>query len=293
MRGMQAIQRWRRAAAVLAGACVLSAAVEGADLKIVASFYPIYIATLNVAGSVPGVEVVNLTKPFTGCPHDYSLTTEDMVTLSRADVFVANGAGLETFLAKAVRQRKGIRLIEASEGVALIRRDGEANPHVWLSVTRHMRQVENIAGGLAKADPAHAEAYRLNADAYVRKLGDLRVEIENGLKTASRRDIVTFHDAFPYFAEEFGLRVATVIARDPGSEPTAREMAETIAVIRRVGAGTVLTEPQYPAKSAESIARETGATVAVLDPVVTGPPDADAYLDAMRRNLATLRKVLK
>lgn len=270
-----------------------AAPAGAAGTKIVASFYPIYIATLNVARGIPGVEVVNLTQPSTGCLHDYSLTTEDMVTLAGADVFVANGAGLETFLADAARRNARLKVIEASEGVEFIQQDGQPNPHVWLSVTRHIRQVRNIAAGLAKADPTHGEAYARNAEAYARKLDGLKAEIEKGLQDVSRRDIVTFHDAFPYFAAEFGLRVAAVVERHPGAEPSAREMAEAIAIIRREKVAAIWTEPQYPAKSAASIARETGVVMAVLDPVVTGPRSEDAYLDTMRRNLATLRKVLR
>lgn len=291
MRRMQSIGRLLGAGVLLAS--LGWAAPANAGPRIVASFYPIYIATLNVAHGIPGVEVVNLTKPFTGCLHDYSLTTEDMVTLAGADVFVANGAGLETFLAEAARRNSRLKVIEASDGVEFIQQDGDTNPHVWLSITRHSRQVRNIAAGLAKADPAHGEAYARNAETYVRKLGELKAEIEKGLQDVSRRDMVTFHDAFPYFAAEFGLRVAAVVERHPGAEPSAREMAQAIAVIRTQKVTAVLTEPQYPAKSAASIARETGVVVAVLDPVVTGPPNEDAYLETMRRNLATLRKVLR
>jgi len=266
---------------------------RGPGLKVVASFYPLYIATLNVACGVPGVDVANMTPSFAGCLHDYSLTPDDRATLAGADVFVVNGAGMENFLDKAVRQAPRMKVITSSDGVDFIRRDGEPNPHIWLSVTRHIRQVRNIADGLAKADPPHAEAYRRNADAYAVKLRKMKEEIEAGLKDVPLRDIVTFHEAFPYFAEEFGLRVAAVIERDPGDDPSAREMAETIGVVRRLGIKAIFTEPQYPAKAAETIARETGARVCLLDPAVTGPADRDAFLDIMRRNLATLRKALK
>lgn len=281
-------------AAILAAASFPAAAGEtGTSFRVVTSFYPLYIATLNVAAGVRGVSVANMAKSFSGCLHDYSLTPGDRVTLAGADVFVVNGAGLESFLDKAVRQTPRLAVVSASEGIDLIRCNGEPNPHVWLSVTRHIRQVHNIAVGLAKADPAHAEAYRRNADAYEKKLRALKDEMESGLKDLTVRDIVTFHEAFPYFSEEFGFRVAAVIERDPGDEPSARDMAETIRVVRRMGSKAVFTEPQYPAKPAETIARETGATVCTLDPVVTGPDDPEAYLRTMRKNLATLRKALK
>ena len=211
--------------AMLALGSLTDAGETGTSFRVVTSFYPLYIAALNVASGVQGVSVANMAKSSSGCLHDYSLTPDDRVTLAGADVFVVNGAGLESFLDKAVRQTPRLTVVSASEGIELIRRNGEPNPHVWLSVTRHIRQVHNIAGGLAKADPTHAEAYRRNADAYADRLRALKEEMASGLKDVAARDIVTFHEAFPYFAEEFGFRVAAVVERDPGDEPSAREMA--------------------------------------------------------------------
>jgi len=265
----------------------------GGRLRIVTSFYPVYIATLNVARGVPGVEVVNLTRPTTGCLHDYQLTPEDMVTLSRASLFVINGVGMESFLDKALRQAPGLKVINASEGIELIHGKGGANPHVWLSVSRAIEQVRNIARELARLDPEQAALYEKNAAEYIRKLEGLRANIHEGLKNIRVRDIITFHEAFPYFAGEFKLKVVTVIEREPGSEPSARELAGLIGIVRTSGVKALFTEPQYPAKAAATIARETGATVYHLDPVVTGPMQENAYLVIMEKNLRELRKALQ
>jgi len=262
-------------------------------LRIVTSFYPVYLATLNVAGGIPGVEVVNMTRPATGCLHDYQLTPGDMVTLSRATVLVINGAGMEAFLDKALRQAPGLKVVNAGAGIDLIRgKDGE-NPHVWLSVTRAIAQVRNIARDLMRLDPAHAALYEKNAAAYIQKLETLRTRIQAGLKDIRTRDIITFHEAFPYFAEEFNLKVVAVIEREPGSEPSARELAELIGKIRESGVKALFAEPQYSARAMETIARETGAIVYHLDPVVTGPLQADAYLVIMEANLRELQKALR
>ena len=176
---------------------VLTVTAGAAPLRIVTSFYPIHIATLNVAKDVPGVEVVNLTPPLTGCLHDYQMTPDDLKKLSGASVFIVNGAGMESFLDEAIRQAPGLKIVNASEGIELI---GE-NPHVWVSVSLAMKQVENIARGLAKIDPVHADLYRKNADAYLVQLDALRIQMHEALKDAKSRDIVTFHEAFPYFAK--------------------------------------------------------------------------------------------
>ena len=106
------------------------------------------------------------------------------------------------------------------------------------------------------------------------------------------RRIVTFHEAFPYFAEEFGLEIAAVVNREPDSQPSARELANTIRLIRETGVTAVFAEPQYPESAANILAEESGATLYFLDPCVTGEDDPDAYLDAMRENKAVLQEAL-
>jgi zinc transport system substrate-binding protein len=266
-----------------------------ATLRIMTSFYPVYIATLNVAGGIPGVEVRNLTQPQTGCLHDYQMSPEDLVQLGAADVFVVNGAGMEAFLDKVVQQRPGLKIVTASDGIELIKGEGEEgdNPHVWVSVALHLQQVRNIAAQLVLADPAHADGYSRNAAAYSARLESLRTKMHEGLKDIQTRNIITFHEAFPYFAKEFNLNIAAVIEREPGSEPSAKELADTIGIVKKAKVKALFAEPQYPSKAAEVIARESGAKVYTLDPGVTGPMKADAYLEIMERNLAELQKALK
>lgn len=260
---------------------------------IATSFYPMYIMTKNVAMDVPGVKVVNMTPQATGCLHDYQLTTTDMKNIEKAKFFVINGAGMESFMNKVTSQRPDLKVINASQGIELIKdENGEENPHVWVSISLAMRQVQNIAGQLAAADPANAKLYQANANAYLKKLQDLKTSMHQTLDGAGQREIITFHEAFPYFAQEFNLHIAAVIEREPGSEPSAGELAQTVATIRQAGIKAIFAEPQYPAKAAETIANETGTEVSYLDPAVSGPDDADAYITIMNRNLAVLKKVL-
>ena len=265
------------------------------EMVIATSFYPMYLATANIAAGAPGVRVVNIIRPFTGCLHDYQLTPEELKTLSQADVFVINGGGMETFIDKAVSQLPRLRMIDASRNIEMIRDEhGESNPHVWVSVSGAMAQARNIAVGLAAADPGNAAVYQRNTDAYLAKLDALRQKMHAGLKGIRQRDIITFHEAFPYFAREFGLRVAAVIEREPGSAPSAGELAATVKLVREKKIRALFAEPQYPAKAAHTIARETGANVHTLDPVSTGPLDSlDHYVTVMERNLAVLQEALR
>jgi len=266
-------------------------------LRIVTSFYPMYVATINITDGVDGVDVHNMTKPQTGCLHDYQLMTEDMKTLENADVFVINGAGMEDFMDKVTEQQKKLKVIDASRGIKLIHDDEEGdNPHVWLSVTDAIAQVRNIADQLKEADPAHADAYEKNAAVYIEKLTALKTEMHAALDNVPHKDIVTFHEAFPYFAEEFNLNIIGVVEREPGTEPTPTELQETVEQVKGLSAKALFTEPQYSPAAAETIARETGAKIYTLDPVVTGeatPAAKDAYLDTMRKNMNTLKEALQ
>jgi len=268
---------------------------EGKGPKIVASFYPMYIMVRNLAANVPGVTVSNMTTATTGCLHDYTVTTNDMKKLAGAQIFVANGAGMESFLDKVVAQYPGIKVIQTSDGIPLIKGGGDEgdNPHVWVSISNAIAQVKNLGKALAKYDPAHEQAYEKNAAAYIAKLETLRQKMHRALAPYKGASIITFHEAFPYFAREFGLKIAAVVEREPGSEPSAKELADTIKLIRGHQAKALFSEPQYPSSAADAIARETGLKVYVLDPAVTGPYDNNAYINIMERNLKVLKTALK
>jgi len=267
------------------------------EFNIVTSFYPVYLLTVNVAGGIPGVRVTNMTEPQTGCLHDYEISPADMKTLENADIFVINGAGMESFIDDVKAVYPDLPVVESAKDIPLITDDvtGEPNPHVWVSVSNAIKQVENIGKALAEADPAHEKDYRQNAETFADELEALREEMHEALKDVKSRDIVTFHEAFPYFAQEFGLNIAAVIEREPGTEPSAAELEETIETIKRLGIKAIFAEPQYSAKAAETIAAETGAKVYTLDPLVTGPKDADpdSYVKTMEQNLKTLTEALK
>lgn len=271
----------------------VSATAETQKIKIVTSFYPMYVAVLNVAKNAPGVSVTNMTSKTTGCLHDYQLSPDDMKVLSNADIFVVNGAGMESFLDKVVKDRPKLKIVNASKGIDLIKdKNNTENPHVWVSISLHEKQIDNIAAGLSKYDPGNAKTYRKNADAYVARLKEFRVRMSDFIKTVRNRDIITFHEAFPYFAKEFGLNIVAVVEREPGSEPDARELARTIDIIRKEKVRVLFAEPQYSAKSAKIIARETKAKLYTLDPIVSGPPEADAYIRIMEKNLEVLKEAL-
>ena len=271
---------------------------DDGNLKIVTSFYPMYLDALNIVRGVNGVEVVNLTPPQTGCLHDYQLTPEDMKTLETADIFIVNGLGMESFLDKVIEAHPNLKIIDASDSPEIVPiMEGDVpNPHVWMSITYSIQQVKNISSKLCELDPDRSEAYKRQTLDYVDELTTLRDELHLSLTMLPNRDIVTFHEAFPYFAKEFGLNVAAVIEREPGTEPTPQELAETIEKINSLPVKVIFTEPQYSSKAAETIANETGAQIFELDPIVTGeakPENLLDYVNRMLNNIMTLAKALQ
>nr|MBR4280130.1 zinc ABC transporter substrate-binding protein [Clostridia bacterium] len=287
---------------LLCGAPALSSAET-----VVASFYPIYLFALNLLDGIDGVEVASLAEPTSGCLHDYQLQTSDMKALARADVFLINGAGMEGYLENVFEAFPALPVADASRGVTLLEdctdhghdHDGHDhehayNAHIWLDAKNASLMVSNLAEGLIAALPAHAEAIAANRDAYVVRLAALDAEIASALSALSRKDIITFHEAFPYFANAYGLNVAAVINRDPDDALSPRQLAEMCRTVKSLGAPPLFTEPQYEDMAARTISRETGAPLYALDPIVTGPADAalTRYEDVMRQNLAVLLEAL-
>lgn len=288
---------------ILCIVCCFSLAACGKDggtgskndgkFKVVTSFYPVYIQTLNVTKGIDGVEVENMTANRSGDIHDYQMTPADMKKLESANVFVVNGAGMESFLDKVVKDQKDLTVIEASKGIDLIKDDHGINPHVWLNVDNVIIEVQNIADGLAKADPQHADQYKANAKAYIDKLQLLQHDIHQQIDPLPNRQIVTFHEAFPYFAREFNLSVVGVIEVEPGEAPSPKQVEEISAVVNKMKHKVIFTEPNFAPDAAKTIAQETGAKIYTLDPGESGSDSPDAYIDMMKKNTQVLVEALK
>ena len=287
----------------LLGGCALAG---DAGKTFVTSFYPMYVFTLNVVGDVPDVTVVNLAGESAGCLHDYQLKTRDMATLEKADALIINGGGMEQFMDKVIAQQPQLPVIDAGSGIEMLCSEEDhdheghdhdheheiVNAHVWLDPALAIRQVQNIADGLANVDAANAQRYQENASAYIARIEALHSELKEQLAPLSGSEIVTFHEAFDYFAEAYGLHVAAVIAGDSGEEPSTRQIAKVCDLVNGLAVKALFIEPQYPAKSAETIARETGAKVYMLDPVVSGDGSMDSYETLMRENARVLGEAL-
>lgn len=286
-------------------------------IRILCSFLPIQVFASNVVGSRPDTDLWVLIPGQSG-PHDYQLTPGDMRKIASADLFLAVGLGLESFLKGPIQQANPrIRVVEAGRIERLIRYSdlertglpgkghgpGEShkkphlhamtyNPHTWVSPLGAVEIVRNIQSALTELDPEGGSQYRANADGYALKLMSLHQQTARGIKAFPNRKIVTFHDAFDYFARDHGLEVIAVLQEVAGQSPSAGEMQEIVEAIRRTSAAGVFAEPQFSPALARAISQEAGVPMGFLDPAATGEFAPDFYEKVMMKNLEELKRVL-
>ena len=282
---------------------------EDEDFVVVTSFYPMYIATMNVIGDTEGVTLKNLSEPQTGCLHDFQLTPADMKLLSTADVFVINGGGIESFMEDIAKQYPDLVVIEACEGIELLCEEDahgheheeashedhnhDVNAHAWMSVANYRKQVENIASGLAKKAPNMSERFLANAGAYDRKLEALQVEQEAFLTLTQGKEAIMFHSAYEYVAEDLGLEVAFCMDLDEERQVSAGEVAEVLEVIQHHGVKYIFAEALYGTDMCEMVHKEADVEVIYLDPLNRGEYEADSYIEGMRNNLKLIGEVFR
>lgn len=247
--------------------------------------------------------------PKGGDVHTFDPAPSDAARLADARLLVMNGLGLDDWLLGLARDAGAadVPVVELGEELAVDyiaggdehAGDDDAhlvNPHLWLDLANARLYVERIAGALAAADPNGSDAYAAGAAAYVERLDGLEAWIveQLGAVAAEDRRVVSFHDAFPYFARAYGLEIVGVVVEAPGQEPSAAEVAALIETIRASGVKAILAEAQFGEQLARTIAAETGATVVSrLYTDSLGDPPRDTFEGAMRWNTEQIVEALR
>ncbi len=293
------------------GFCSNSLAVEK-RLEVLTSIFPIHQITRNITLGRDNLNVELMIPAQFGCPHNYALTPQDMKKLSKTNILIINGLGMEEFLGTPVEKANPeLKIIDSSKGIKEIlqykdmqkhaneqvhdhHHNAVTNPHLFASPRMAALLTMNIAGELSKIDPAGAEVYLHNARAYAEKMNKLADGFSALGKRLKNKRIVTQHGVFDYLTRNMGLEIVAVVQAHAGQEPSAAEMLKIIKTIKHEKACTIFTEPQYPVKIGRTIAGEAGIATATLDPVATGPENAplNYYEIVMRKNLTTLEKTL-
>ncbi len=257
-------------------------------LAIVASFYPLYEFASEVAGDMADV---SLLVPRGVEPHDWEPSIREIQRVQDADMVVINGAGFEGWLDRIDTAGSGVEIIDSSRGVQyIIHESGAADPHVWLSPVLAQKQVQNIADSLKRIDPENTAYYQANADGLVQRLISLDDEIRETL-SGCRTDFVAFHDAFSYFAAEYGLVQHNIVGQGPHGEPTSGDLERLITLAREKDIRVIFTEEAVDARTSGVIADEIGGSVMTLSTLEIAEAGS-SYVDRMERNLDSLEAAL-
>ncbi|MCD9152927.1 metal ABC transporter substrate-binding protein [Aeromicrobium duanguangcaii] len=295
------------AACLAAGLSLTACGTEAKDdgrTQVVASFYPAAFLAERVGGD--DVQVTTLTSPGVEA-HDLELTAKQVVKVNEADVVVY----LDHFqpaVDKALEDadRPADTTVNIAAGVPELHEGEDADeheddhghghggddPHVWLDPENMITAAGHVRDALIAADPERRDEFEANTDALVAELEELNADFTTGLADCERDDFVTSHAAFAYLAHAYDLEQIAISGIDPTAEPSSAALAEITDLVKRDGITTIFTERLASSALAETVARETGVTTAVLDPI-EGLSDETAdedYVSLMRQNLAALQK---
>lgn len=278
----------------------------GAALTVIAAFYPLEEAARGVGGDL--VTVTALTPPGQG-PHDLELQPAQMGDFESADVAIYLGRGFQPQVEAALEgSPDSLAPLDLLDTVELLGVDeqlagtdgevdgevlaGDVDPHVWLDPSRMITMVDAITAAFSTADPDNADAYAANAARYLVDMRGLDGEYRSALTNCQSSVIVTSHRAFGYLADTYGLRQIPIAGISPEVEPDPRTLAAIAAEARAEGVTTIFLESIAPPDLAETVAREIGAELDLLDPIegLTQEQldDVDTYASIMRDNLGRL-----
>jgi zinc transport system substrate-binding protein len=274
--------------------------VNTTKIKVVSSFYPVYEFVKKVGGDKVDVSVL---VPIGVEPHDFDPTIQQIQSVESAAMLVYNGAGMEaTWINKvnpkfAVDTSKGLNLLTSNDPEIHLPID----PHIWLDPILAIQQVENIRDGLSKDDPKNAAYYDQNAQKFIGQLKSLDASIRGNLSSSNcaKRDFITFHNAFSYFAKEYGLNQHSIHeGLTPEGEVLPQRLVQIVQLAKNLGINIIYSEDLIDPRSSQVIADEIpNGKVMVLSPIEginkQEQQKGIGYLDKMYQDLAVLKEGLQ
>ena len=264
--------------------------VDDGKIKIVTSFYPMYIIAENITEGANNIELVNMADVNVGCLHDYTLTTEDMKKVEDADIFISNGLGMENFIDKILESNSDMQVIDSSVDVTnLISDDNEVNGHIWTNIDNYIKQVESVAEGLKKVNEENAAIYDENAREYIEKLNDLKKEYSEALEILNGKKAVVLNEAFEYMGQELGLDMIVIKTDHEESTLSAEVLKNTIDRVKKENIEMIIIDKNDNKSNAETISKETGAKIFELNSGLSGTLDKDAYINSCIENISIIQ----
>ncbi len=291
-----------------ADGCDDGAVVEGRPLRIATTVAPITSIVANVAGGTP--TVITGVVPEGTNSHTFEPAPSDAATLSDADVIFINGLVLEeptkdlalaNLAAGATVCELGTRILPRDQWIfdfSFPEEGGKPNPHLWTNPPMARQYAEIVRDHLVRRDPVHASTYQANFDAFAAKIDALDAAVTEATATvpAERRLLLTYHDAYAYFADRYDWTVVGAIEPSSFDEPTPQDVAELIEQVRTTGVPAIFGSEVFPSPVLEQIGAETGVRyVDVLrdDDLIGGPGDPEhSWLGLMRFNFVTMVEAL-
>ena len=250
----------------------------------IASFFPLYEFTKEI-----GREKVDVTLlvPSGVEPHDWEPTIKNLQLMQQADVIIINGIGFENWIDNIDSVNSDVKVVDTSIGISIL----ESDPHIWLNPVMAQKQVENIVDSLSKVDPLNEKYYKQNGISYIKKLEELDNKISYELSSC-KKDFISFHDAFSYFANQYDLNQHTVLkSNEPHEEPTSKSLENIINLARDLDSNVIFTEEAVDKRASQVIANEIGGKVLTLSPLEVGDSQTD-YIKKMEENLSHLKEAL-
>lgn len=261
-------------------------------VQVLTSFYPLYEFTKRIGGNMVDVSV--LVPPGIE-PHDWEPTIKDIQKMKQSDLVVINGLGFEEWV-KDLENFEKVPIVDTSMGITPIITN-ESNekyydPHIWLSPKSMKKQIQNIAFEMMKKDPENSQLYKKNLEHYLQEIDILDTKIRNHLEECEKRDFIAFHDAFGYFAKDYGLNQHTVLkSLEPNTEPTIQDIEKVINLARNLKIKVIFTEEYVNPKMSQVIADELDGKVLMLSPLEI-EEKGKTYLERFEDNLKNLEIVL-
>lgn len=251
-------------------------------LQIYTSIYPVYDFTKKIGGEK--ITVYNMTK--TGAePHDFEITSRDMANLSKADLFIYNGGGMEHWVDSVKESLPNVKYVDSSSN---INNENNLDSHFWLSPKNAKIQMENIKNGLAEIDLENKNYYESNYNLYANRLDELDNKIKTSLSNIKNRNLVLTHPAFGHFCKEYSFN-QIAIARD---EADPKAMADIITFIKNNNVRAIFYEEFSSSKLVDSIASETKIKALTLNPIESLSEEnieaGEDYFSIMEKNLISL-----
>nr|WP_297131160.1 metal ABC transporter substrate-binding protein [Terrisporobacter sp.] len=276
-------------------------------IKIYTSIYPLYDFTKKVGGDK--VDVTNLVPAGTE-PHDWEISTTDIVNLEKADMLIYNGAGIENWTDKVINslENEDIVYVKTSEGLDIhttdVNEDSHdghnhdgTDPHTWLSIKNAKKEMKNIKDALVKEDTENADYYEKNYQTYAKKFDELDKRYEDTLSPIENKSIIVAHEAFGYLCDEYDIEQVGIEGLTPDSEPDPARMTEIIKFAKDNNIKTIFFEELVSPKVAKTISKEINANTDVLNPL-EGLSDEDIkngedYFSVMEKNLQSIYDSMK